>query len=62
MKVKEERGEKLVALVDLLELLYLKVWVLAQRSYLFVAFQGNTFRGISRKKALASQLQGYNGF
>jgi hypothetical protein len=29
--------------------LYLEVWVLAQRSFLFVAFQGNTFRGISRK-------------
>jgi hypothetical protein len=49
MKVEGEWGEKLVVLVESLELLYLEVWVLAQRSFLFVAFQGNTFRGISRK-------------
>lgn len=58
MKVGGEWGEKLVALVDSVELLYLKVWVLVRRSCFFVAFQGNTFRGgISGKfKALASQL------
>lgn len=50
MKGEEERGEKLVALVDSVELLYLKVWVLAQRSCLFVVFQGNTFQGISSRK------------